>query len=94
MPKAKQTADVMRERARALLARAAAKDARANAVLRKKETHKKIVAGGFFLSLVGADLSRLTPEVRAKMERDIQRPHDRRALGLPPLPTPTQSSNE
>jgi hypothetical protein len=94
MPRPTQTPDALRERARALLARAAAKDARASAVLRKRETHKKIVAGGFFLSLVGADLSRLTPELRAKMEREITRPHDRRALGLTELSTSTQSSDE
>lgn len=92
MPRTKQTPEVLRERARALLARAAAKDARLNAAQRRQETHKKIVAGAFFLSLVGSDLSRLTPEVRAKLERDIRRPHDRRALGLTPLPTP--SNNE
>ncbi len=92
MPRPTQTPDALRERARALLARAAVKDARASAALRKQETHKKIVAGGFFLSLVGADLSRLTPELRAKMDREIRRPHDRRALGLTELST--QSSDE
>jgi hypothetical protein len=88
MPRPTQTPDALRERARALLAQAAAKEGRKKAVDRKAETHRKIVLGGFFLSLVGGDLSRMTPETRARLDKAILRPHDRRALGLPELPNP------
>jgi hypothetical protein len=83
-----QTPEALRERARALMARASAKEARANAKARKAETHKKIVLGGFFLSQIGGDLSRLTPEMLARLDHSIRRPHDRRALGLPEVAAP------
>ncbi len=85
MPRPNQTPDALRERARALIARAAGKEALQKIKARKAETHKKIVLGGFFLAQVGGDLSRLTPELFARLEKGVTRPHDRRALGLPEL---------
>lgn len=83
MPRPIQTPEVLRERARALLARASAKEAREKTKARKAETHRKIVLGGFFLAQVGGDLSRLSPELFARLDKGVTRPHDRRALGLP-----------
>ncbi len=91
MPRPIQTPEALRERARTLIARAAAKEARNNAKARKAETHRKIVLGGFFLAQIGNDLSRLTPDMRARLEKGIRRPHDRRALGLSELPLPVEA---
>lgn len=88
MPRPTPTADALRERARQLLAQAAAKDARKKTAERKAEVHRKIVLGGFFLSMLGGDLSRMTPEMRAKLDKGVRRPSDRRALGLPELTPP------
>lgn len=51
--------------------------------LRRLETHQKIILGSWVLAKVGRDLEKLTPELRAELDRFVMRPHDRRALGLP-----------
>lgn len=53
---------------------------------RRLETHQKIVLGSWVLTKVGRNLEKLTPELRAELDRFVVRPHDRRALGLTVAP--------
>lgn len=85
MTNPKHSADTLRDRARALLAQAAAQDARNRSAERKADTRRKIILGGYFLSLVGGDISKISPDILAKLSSGIRRPSDRRALGLLPL---------
>lgn len=89
MPTQKRSANAravaLREKAAQLIARARdAEQADKNAA-RKKETHAKIVMGGFVFSLLGRDLGKMSPEMKEKLNKAIVREHDRAVLGLPPL---------
>jgi hypothetical protein len=87
MSRLSQAAAKLRERADALNAKAEAAEARAKIAANKKLTHRKIVLGGFFFSVLGPNLEKLPPEWRERMDKYHTRASDRRALGLAELPT-------
>ena len=80
-----RTAQALRERAAQLLARANDMKQAAATAERSALTHRKIVLGAWVLSEFGADLSRLPPDAKARLNEFARRPHDRRVLGLPVL---------
>lgn len=79
------TAESLRGRAKKLLAGARAKDAAARKQERKSDSHRKIIVGGWALRAWGNDLEKMPLDLRAKLEREVVRPWDRAALGLPLL---------